>query len=223
MGRPSTPILQRRSIVAEALRMIDEDGLANFSMPALARRLGVKTASLYYHFVDRSELLSGVARAVIRQAEPPGFEQNDDWANWMVEMAIGYRRAIMAHPNAASILVSHTPRQLIASLYEKGARILTDAGFPPMVSLRLLDGVESLATASALMGTVSGTASEDFGFGALDPEKNPTLVSILEDSAGQSEDFLREQARSFIVGVVSRAGFDTDGIFADAPASSASK
>ncbi|GAA4282633.1 hypothetical protein GCM10022261_01640 [Brevibacterium daeguense] len=213
MGRPSTPILQRKGIVDEALAMIDESGLEKFSMPALARRLGVKTASLYYHFTDKSELLSGVARAVIRQAEPPNFAQDDDWANWMVEMAIGYRRAVMAHPHAAAVLVSHTPRRLIASLYEKGATILSNAGIPQELVLLLLDGVESLATASALMGTVSGTDTDDLGFGHLDEDKYPTLRSILDHSFRDSEDFLREQARSFIVGTMARAGLESGELF----------
>lgn len=212
MARPSKPILHRKSVIAEALQMIDENGLEAFSMPGLARRLGVKTASLYYHFTDKSAVLAGVARAVIREVRPLEFSQDDHWALWMVEMAVNYRRAVMAHPHAAPVLVSHPPRQLIASIYEGGAAVLRDAGIPESLILLLLDGVESLATASALLGTASLQAG-GMGFGDLDSEQHPTLASVLAARDLDPEEFLREQARGLISGVLTRAGLDTAELF----------
>jgi len=205
VARPSVPILHRKSVIAEALAMIDENGFESFTMPALARRLGVKTASLYYHFTDKSELLAGVARAVIREAAPPSFSQDDDWANWFVEMAVNYRRALTAHPNAAPLLVSYPPRQLIAPIYEKGAAILSKSGIPHRIILLLLDGTESLATASALMGAMNGIDREHLGFGDLDPTTYPTLEASLQESRLTPEELLRRQIRSFIIGVIAHA------------------
>lgn len=47
--------------VDEALRLIDADASASFSLRALAERLGVAHRALYNHFADREALLAGVA------------------------------------------------------------------------------------------------------------------------------------------------------------------
>lgn len=47
--------------VDEALRLIDADASASFSLRALAERLGVAHRALYNHFSDREALLAGVA------------------------------------------------------------------------------------------------------------------------------------------------------------------
>ena len=46
VGRPSRPVLDRRRIGAAALQLVDDTG--GFTLPELARRLGVQTPSLYH-------------------------------------------------------------------------------------------------------------------------------------------------------------------------------
>jgi len=47
--------------VDEALRLLDADSAAGFSLRALAERLGVAHRALYNHFVDREALLAAIA------------------------------------------------------------------------------------------------------------------------------------------------------------------
>jgi len=49
--------LTRERLVGAALDLIGEEGLEGLSMRALADRLQVKAASLYWHVRDRRELL----------------------------------------------------------------------------------------------------------------------------------------------------------------------
>ena len=51
----------KRALIDEALKLIDEEGLAGVSTRALARRLGVSHAAPGHHFADREALLTEVA------------------------------------------------------------------------------------------------------------------------------------------------------------------
>jgi AcrR family transcriptional regulator len=53
--------LTKDRICEVALQAIDADGLESLSPRSLARALGVKASSLYYHFDSKEELLTGVA------------------------------------------------------------------------------------------------------------------------------------------------------------------
>ena len=53
--------LTRDRLVGAALELVNEEGLDALSMRALADRLEVKAASLYWHVRDRRELLELLA------------------------------------------------------------------------------------------------------------------------------------------------------------------
>jgi TetR/AcrR family tetracycline transcriptional repressor len=54
MPRPSSPLISHDTVVEASLRIIDADGLDEFSLPRLARELNVQAPSLYHHFQDRA-------------------------------------------------------------------------------------------------------------------------------------------------------------------------
>src|SRR5438309_11397130 len=57
--------LTRERLVEAALGLINEEGLEGLSMRALADRLEVKAASLYWHVRDRRELLELLAESIL--------------------------------------------------------------------------------------------------------------------------------------------------------------
>jgi AcrR family transcriptional regulator len=52
--------LSSRAVVTVAAELADEVGFDDVTLSAVARRLGVRTASLYNHVRDRAELLAGL-------------------------------------------------------------------------------------------------------------------------------------------------------------------
>ena len=54
--------LTRKDVLRACFRLIDEKGFEGFSMHELARRLDIKTASLYNHIENESTLLSRIAQ-----------------------------------------------------------------------------------------------------------------------------------------------------------------
>src|SRR6184192_2683554 len=95
--------LTRERLVSAALGLINEEGLDGLSMRALAERLEVKAASLYWHVRDRSELLELLAESilgtVVRPRPGAGWRQN--------AMATGssLQRRISAQKDATRILL----------------------------------------------------------------------------------------------------------------------
>lgn len=70
-GRPSSTVLSTSKIVRSARRLLADQG--NFTMSALAQKLGVAPSSLYNHFQSRDEVLGAISDAVINDItlEPP--------------------------------------------------------------------------------------------------------------------------------------------------------
>src|SRR5260370_42167586 len=64
------PGLSRSRLAAEALALIQEEGLEALSMRGLADRLNVKAASLYWHLRDRRELLELLAESILQTVRP---------------------------------------------------------------------------------------------------------------------------------------------------------
>src|SRR5882724_11959671 len=63
--------LSRELLVEAALELIQDEGLEGLSMRALAERLSVKAASLYWHVRDRSELLELLAESMLGSVDLP--------------------------------------------------------------------------------------------------------------------------------------------------------
>lgn len=57
----------RNALVATAVRLIEQDGLDEFSLRAAARAVGVSANAAYRHFGDKSELLAAVAEYGLAQ------------------------------------------------------------------------------------------------------------------------------------------------------------
>ena len=76
--------LTKEAIVAEAMKLIDEDGLEGLSMRNLASRLGVQAATLYYHVPDKAALMNELMLELFERCfaiMPPV----PTWQEWMRE------------------------------------------------------------------------------------------------------------------------------------------
>jgi AcrR family transcriptional regulator len=100
--RQSRSALTREQIVAEAVRLLDAEGVEALSMRKLAAGLGVGTTSLYWHVANRDELLELVIDEVYGELEPPG--STDDWREAARRFAHSMRSTTLRHPWVVSLL-----------------------------------------------------------------------------------------------------------------------
>jgi TetR/AcrR family transcriptional regulator, tetracycline repressor protein len=94
-------------IVEAALGLLDQVGLAGLSMRHLAERLGIQAATLYWYIRDKQELLSLLAEAICREVGPP--DPNAPWRDQLETLMGEYRRALLAHRDAAHVLAATLP------------------------------------------------------------------------------------------------------------------
>lgn len=148
MGRPRTPLLDRERITTTALRLIDETG--DFSVPAIARRLGAQTGSVYHH-VDGRDGIVELLRERICEAMDPDTLDLDPWDTALEAWARSYRAAFAAHPRVIPMLMTSPVRApRVLEQYERAVSLLLEAGFDRAGIMPLIIALENLVLGSAL-------------------------------------------------------------------------
>jgi TetR/AcrR family transcriptional regulator, tetracycline repressor protein len=109
MARPSSPMISRELAIKTTLELIDEEGYETFSLSKLARRMGVRTPSLYYYFAGRDEVLTEAARELLLEGPVPPPPVPGEWQEWFVELCMETYRLIMRHPRAAGLVFTYFP------------------------------------------------------------------------------------------------------------------
>ncbi|SEQ92765.1 transcriptional regulator, TetR family [Streptomyces sp. yr375] len=148
MGRPRTPLLDRERITTTALQLVDEQG--DFSVPKIAKRLGVQTGSVYHH-VDGRDGIVELLRERIASAIDPDTLDADPWDAALDAWARSYRAAFAAHPRVIPLLMTSPVRApRVLEQYERAVTFLLDVGFAPRSVMPLLIALENLILGSAL-------------------------------------------------------------------------
>jgi TetR/AcrR family transcriptional regulator, tetracycline repressor protein len=200
------PQLTRRTILRAAIELMDRDGYATFSLPRLGDELGIRTPSLYHHFRDRAELLTEVARAVVRETVIPVRRDGADWTEYFVELSVNFRQTILRHPNTAPVLLQFLPRDVLTSLYEESAVILAEtSGIPVSAHVLLLDGLERIVLGHALIESTAPQASGGDPFPNVDPATQPRLAAAREANTLNAEERFVASVRAFLTGVAAAA------------------
>lgn len=68
MARRTEVLLDQEAVIAAAFAVLNERGLNQLTMRAVAERLSVHPPALYWHFRNKAELLGRMARAMNRDA-----------------------------------------------------------------------------------------------------------------------------------------------------------
>ena len=135
-----------------AIDLADREGIEAVSMRRLGAELGVEAMSLYNHVPNKAALLDGIVETVLNDIDLPS--NIADWRACVREMAKGYRRIAVAHPNIVP-LVATRPFNTVASLrpVEVGFEILRNAGFEPEASLHAFRTLAGFVTGYTLAET----------------------------------------------------------------------
>lgn len=107
--------INRESIIAEAVTMIEAEGVDRLSVNVLAERLGVKTPSLYRYFANKTDLLRAVNEETVEalfRAITPALEAPGAAADRVQHIARVYRDFAHQHPATYGLLYTNTIAEL---------------------------------------------------------------------------------------------------------------
>jgi TetR/AcrR family transcriptional regulator, tetracycline repressor protein len=150
-------------VVRAGLELLDERGLAGFTMRSLAERLGTYPATVYWHVGNRDQLLAAVVDRVLAGMVVPDASRMG-WQDWLASLAREYRRVMHRHPNvaglaAAQLLVSPPAMRLVEAVLG----VLTGAG---------LEGQVLAGAYNAYVGSVVGWVSVELGAAPADSDQS---------------------------------------------------
>lgn len=191
-GRPQarTP-LSRERIIAAAVRLADEHGLATPSMRKIAEALGAEAMSLYNHVANKGELLNGMVDLVFAELDRP--IPGDAWQDAMRRHATSLRTALTRHPWALSLLQSR-PNPGPGNLRHNNAvlGVLRDAGFDLTLTAHAVSVIDSyvygfaLQSATIPIDTPENVAEVAAGIlSDTDAEQYPYLTELIVGHALQ--------------------------------------
>jgi len=137
--------LTREKIVKAAMQIVDRDGLEALSMRHLGAALGVDPMAIYYHLPNKAALYDAIVEAVMADVDvgpsprsAPGRELPP--TEQLRQMALSYRDALLAHPNALPVVATR-PVRAPASLrpIERMLAVIACLGFTPRESIAFVD------------------------------------------------------------------------------------
>jgi AcrR family transcriptional regulator len=154
--------LNRDSIAAAALELIDRDGLEEFSTRKLGQALGIEAMSLYHHFPSKGDLLDAVAERLMAEVALPEWARGGDWIGWLRQVAHAYRAVALRHPNAFLLLAM---RRFNAEgsfrFLEAQFGVLRDAGFDAGMTARIFRTLGYFLNGAGLADVATATAQAD--------------------------------------------------------------
>jgi TetR/AcrR family transcriptional regulator, tetracycline repressor protein len=100
--------LDQSQIVEAALELLDGEGLAGVTTRRVAAKLGVKSASLYWHVSNREQLLDLLSDRIVADARWPSPSAR--WRTRVEGLMTEYLRCLLAHRDAARVTAGRPPK-----------------------------------------------------------------------------------------------------------------
>lgn len=185
-GEDAKSPLNRDTIIAAALALIDRDGLDKCSLRNLANSLGVYPTAIYWYVSSRELLLSEVLANVLQDVAPTPQER---WQDYLRTAMFNCHDAVQRHPNIAPLLGS----QLVSNsstdfkLVEGVLAALQQAGFSGQslagaynTFIAALAGFTTLEFAPLPENTEAWQYQVQENLRAVDAEKHPTLAQNMD-------------------------------------------
>lgn len=105
------PNLTAARVREEALKLIEADGLEEFSTRKLGRALGVEAMAIYWYYPSKDALLDAVVESMVAQIDAPSPDKIEsdapaDFIDALRRLAHAYRALAHAYPNAFPLMTT---------------------------------------------------------------------------------------------------------------------
>lgn len=93
----------RGDVLAHAVRLLDDHGLAALTMRRLGTELNVQPSAIYHHFANKQTLLAAVADEILRSR--PAVTASS-WPDRVREVCVGLRSAMLDCTDGADVVAT---------------------------------------------------------------------------------------------------------------------
>ncbi|WP_051866800.1 TetR/AcrR family transcriptional regulator [Corynebacterium atypicum] len=145
LGRPKTPLLSRSKIVAAALTIVREEGVAKLTMNHLAGRLEVAPSALYNYISGKSDLYNDIQDEIFARIDTSGLRAitelplgtSREEVRWRLRRGLetwawSYRSLFEDDPQLVAFIgtlpIKNSPKTL--RMYDEVVRALRHVGIP---------------------------------------------------------------------------------------------
>lgn len=97
---------RRDDVVARAVEVLDDLGLADLSMRRLGAELGIQPSALYHHFANKQTLLAAVADELLARASWPEQAVGLDWVDTAGAVCVTLRDTLLAWRDGAELVAT---------------------------------------------------------------------------------------------------------------------
>lgn len=151
MPRPAQNILSPRIIAETALGIVERE--RDFTIPGIAKRLGVNPSSLYHHVKGGKNEIIDLMRAVLyERIDLVAFaDASRDWRDRFAGWVRAYRASMAVFPEALPLLVRKPVDDAVTlRLYNAAVELLCEAGIREEDQVDVLTVLDILVLGSAL-------------------------------------------------------------------------
>jgi TetR/AcrR family tetracycline transcriptional repressor len=136
--------IDQRQVIDGALQLLDEQGLAQLQMRAVAKRLDVQASALYWHVRNKGELLS-LMSAYFYDAALASLPAGLTWRDWLLTFGKAFRRTLLGHRDSAQLCaIARPPAKDTDAVADQLAQPLIVAGLSRQLALSYQASVISL-------------------------------------------------------------------------------
>ncbi len=179
------------------LELIRTEGIDAVTIRRLAAEMDVKSASLYYHFHNKEEILVLAARRVLEGVRGSG-DPDVHWRDWLLDNACTARAALLEYPDLVPTLMRRHPLGIGVAEHEQAVILLEKQGMPLGAIMPVFDALESLLYGSVMYTTA--VTSDDRSTEWQD--QYPAMHRAGLSPAISREEAFRHAAAALIDGVV---------------------
>src|SRR5437773_8100312 len=184
--------LDRDTVAAAALELMDADGLGALTIRALAQRLGVAPMALYNHAATKEDILDAARDRGL--ARLPAADPGPGTGPWWVRLRainLAFHAALRAHPSLTALLVARPlAGQAPIDAAEAQLAVLAEAGFAPDAAARAHLALLQYTLGAAAWRAPRGQdpAAARAALTRLPAERYPTLAAHAGPLAAASYD-----------------------------------
>jgi TetR/AcrR family tetracycline transcriptional repressor len=124
--------VNRELVTRGALKLLNDVGLEQLTLRALAKELKIQAATVYWHFKSKQDLIDEMATVVLAEGSHQLLPKRTDadWSVWAASFGAGLRKILLSYRDGARLVAgSRLTDTRFMTVAESIAKRLTDAGF----------------------------------------------------------------------------------------------